>query len=54
MSEFPELDKLTEEIEGGKPSNAANSALLMIAVGILIFAFLFLCIYVFFKALRSI
>jgi hypothetical protein len=54
MSEFPELDKLTREIQGGRPSSTVNSALILLAIGIMIIVFTLLCIYAFFKALGSI
>jgi hypothetical protein len=54
MSEFPELDKLAQEIEGGKPSAVSNSALLLIVLGIFIFAGLLFIMAVFFKTLSLI
>ena len=50
MSEFPELDKLAQEVEAGKPSGVPVVTALLLAVGILIFAGLLLVMFAYIRS----
>ncbi len=55
MSEFPELDKLAKEIEGGKPTSiTGKSVRLLLVIGVLVVGFVVLAIYAFIRALMPI